>query len=423
VVRISLSDYRTASRDGVGQWRSPQYKKAMLDRVDRLFAIQEQGSKVNMKLLMRVLVGVSIAACAGGTWADELNLRQGATAISHDVYGLHMFVLYICCAIGVVVFSAMGYSMYAHRKSIGAVPAQFHENTQIEILWTIIPLLILIGMAVPATKTLIKMYDTGGEDLIVEVRGYQWKWQYKYLDENHKNTLEYFSTLATTQDEIHNKSAKGQYYLLEVDKPLVIPTKKKVRFLITGNDVIHSFSVPDFGIKRDAIPGILNDVWALVDEPGIYRGQCSELCGKDHGFMPIVINAVPEDEYNAWYTKERTAYAERAKMASQTFTAEELMTLGQQVYTKNCAACHQADGKGLPPVFPALAGSKIATGDRAAHVHRVFSGVPGTAMQAFGTQLNAAEIAAVVHYERHSFGNSTDDITQPIDVLNIVSAQ
>jgi len=378
---------------------------------------------VNKNLFVRVLVGLVVAGAASAGWADEFNLRQGVTEISHDVYGLHMFVLYICCGIGVVVFGVMGYSMYYHRKSVGAVPAQFHENTRLEILWTIIPLVILIGMAIPATATLIRMYDTGGEDLLIEVRGYQWKWQYKYLDEAHKDTLSYFSSLSTTQDEIHNKSAKGQYYLLEVDKPLWIPVKKKVRFLITGNDVIHSFSVPDFGIKRDAVPGILNDVSAVVDEPGVYRGQCSELCGKDHGFMPIVINAVPEDEYKAWYEKERVAYAERAKMASQTFTADELMQLGEQVYTKNCVACHQSNGKGLPPVFPALAGSKIATGDRAAHVKRVYFGASGTAMQAFGTQLNAAEIAAVVHYERHSFGNSSDDITQPIDVLNIVSAQ
>ena len=379
--------------------------------------------KVNKNSFARALVGLSVAGATGAAWADQFNLRQGATQISHQVYGLHMFVLYICCVIGVVVFAVMGYTIYNHRKSVGAVAAEFHDNTRLEVLWTIIPLLILIGMAWPATKTLIQMYDTGGEDLMIEVRGYQWKWQYKYLDEAHKNTLSYFSTLATTQDEIHNKSAKGEYYLLEVDKPLVIPIKKKVRFLITGNDVIHSFSVPDFAIKRDAVPGILNDVWTIVDEPGVYRGQCSELCGKDHGFMPIVVHAVPEDQYRTWYEKERTAYAEREKMASQTFTADQLMQLGEQVYTKNCVACHQVDGKGLPPVFPALAGSKIATGDRAAHVKRVYNGLAGTAMQAFGTQLNAAEIAAVVHYERHSFGNSSDDITQPIDVLNIVSAQ
>lgn len=376
-----------------------------------------------MNLLMRVLVCVPIAAGADAAWADKLNLMQGATAISRDAFGLHMLVLYICCAIGVVVFAVMLYSMYVHRKSAGAVAAQFHGNTKLEILWTIIPLVILVGMAIPATATLIKMYDTGGEDLAIEVRGYQWKWQYKYLDEDHKSALSFFSVLATPQDEIHNRSPKGEFYLLEVDKPLVIPVKKKVRFLITGNDVIHSFSVPDFAIKRDAIPGILNDVWAFVDEPGIFRGQCSELCGKDHGFMPIVVRALPQDEYDKWYEKERTAYAEREQMASQTFTAEQLMTLGEQVYSKNCVACHQADGKGVPPVFPALAGSKIATGDQAPHIKQILEGVPGTAMQAFATQLNAAEIAAVVHYERHSWGNASDDITQPIDVLNLVSAQ
>jgi cytochrome c oxidase subunit 2 len=384
---------------------------------------QEQGIKVNRKLLNRALVGISIAGFAGPALADRLNLPQGATAISHGVYDLHMFVLYICCAIGVVVFAAMGYSIIYHRRSAGHEAAQFHDNTRLEILWTIVPLLILIWMAVPATRMLIKMYDTADEDLMVEVRGYQWKWQYKYLDKDKKDTLSFFSTLATTQDEIHGKVEKGEFYLLEVDNPLVIPTNKKVRFLITGNDVIHAFSIPAFGIKRDAIPGILNDVWAIVDEPGIYRGQCSELCGKDHGFMPIVVRAVPEDAFNTWYTEKRVAFEERAKMASQTFTPEELMTMGEQVYTKNCVTCHQADGKGLPPVFPGLAGSPITTGDRAAHIHRVYDGVPGTAMQAFGVQLNAAEIAAVVHYERHSFGNKSDDVTQPVDVLNLVSAQ
>jgi len=384
---------------------------------------QEQGNKVNRKLLKRVLVGVSIAGFAGLASADPLNMTQGATSVSHAVYGLHMFVLYICCVIGVVVFSAMAYSIIYHRRSAGATAAQFHENTRLEIVWTIVPLVILIWMAVPATKTLIKMYDTGGEDLAIEVRGYQWKWQYKYLDKDHKNALSFFSNLATPQDEIHNKVAKGEFYLLEVDNPLVIPINKKVRFFITGNDVIHSFWVPAFGIKRDAIPGILNDVWAIVDEPGIYRGQCTELCGKDHGFMPIVVRAVPEEEFDTWYAQKSVAYAEREKMAGQTYTPEELMIMGEQVYTKNCVTCHQANGKGLPPVFPSLAGSPIATGDRAAHIRRVYQGVPGTAMQAFGTQLNAAEIAAVVHYERHSFGNKSDDVTQPIDVLNLVSAQ
>src|SRR5262245_6471425 len=333
-----------------------------------------------------------------------------------------MLIFWIGAVIGVVVFGAMFVSMYTHRKSLGHEPAKFHENTRLEITWTLIPLAILIAMAVPATKVLIQMYDTGGEDMTIEVRGYQWKWQYKYLDDNLKNTLSYYSTLATPQEEIRNKSAKGEYYLLEVDKPLVIPIEKKVRFLITGNDVIHSWWVPDFGIKRDAIPGMLNELWAIVKKPGIYRGQCTELCGKDHGFMPIVVNAVPQADYETWYAEERAKREEYQRMASKRFTAEELMKLGEGVYTKNCVTCHQANGKGVPPAFPPLDGSKVATGPRDEHIHTVFKGRTGTAMQAFGTQLNAAEIAAVIHYERNSWGNKAGDITQPVDVLNWVSA-
>jgi cytochrome c oxidase subunit 2 len=266
------------------------------------------------------------------------------------------------------------------------------------------------------------MYDTGGEDLTIEVRGYQWKWQYKYLDTNLNSTLSYFSTLATPQDEIQNKSAKGEYYLLEVDNPLRIPVGKKVRFLITANDVIHAWWVPDFGIKRDAIPGMLNELWAIAKTPGIYRGQCTELCGKDHAFMPVVVQALPEAEFETWYAAERAAFEEREQMASKTFSADELMKMGEEVYAKNCASCHQPNGKGVPPVFPALDGSAIATGPRDAHIEIVYHGKAGTAMQAFGTQLNAAEIAAVVHYERHAWSNKADDVTQPVDILNWVSA-
>jgi len=372
---------------------------------------------VRTALALTVLLGgVSLA------WGDELNMREGVTDISKTVYDLHMLIMWICVVIGVVVFGAMFVSMYAHRKSLGHEPAKFHENTRLEIAWTVIPLFILIGMAVPATKVLIQMYDTGGEDLTIEVRGYQWKWQYKYLDSNLNNTLTFFSSLATPQDEVNNKSAKGEYYLLEVDQPLVIPIEKKVRFLVTANDVIHAWWVPDFGIKRDAIPGMLNELWAIAKKPGIYRGQCTELCGKDHGFMPVVVHAVPQDEYEKWYTEKRAAYEAYQQMASQTFSADELMKLGESVYSKTCVTCHQANGKGVPPVFPALDGSAIATGPRDAHIDMVYHGKPGTAMQAFGLQLNAAEIAAVVHYERHSWSNKADDVTQPVDVLNRASA-
>jgi cytochrome c oxidase subunit 2 len=369
------------------------------------------------------MVALVAAILGAGAFADELNMRLGVTDISESVYDLHMYILYICCAIGVVVFGAMAYSLYHHRKSMGAKAATFHENTRLEIFWTIVPTLILIAIAVPATNVLVKMYDTGGEDVLVEVRGYQWKWQYKYLDENRNNTLSFFSNLATPQEEIHGKAIKGEHYLLEVDNPLVVPTGKKVRLLVTANDVIHAWWVPDFGVKRDAIPGILNDIWFIVDQPGVYRGQCTELCGKDHGFMPVVVHAVPQGEFDTWYTAQSVAYEERETMASKTFTPDELMKMGGEIYAKNCATCHQANGQGIPPVFPALVGSAITTGPREGHIGIVYAGKPGTAMQAFSAQLNAAEIAAVVHYERHSWGNDTGDVTQPIDVFNWASAQ
>jgi cytochrome c oxidase subunit 2 len=356
-------------------------------------------------------------------WADELNMPVGVTEISRAVYDLHMLIFYICCVIGAVVFAAMFYSMYRHRKSLGHEPASFHEHTGIEFLWTVVPLLILVGMAVPATSTLIRMYDTGGEDLTIEVRGYQWKWEYKYLDDDLQKTLSFFSNLSTPRGEIENRQTKNEFYLLEVDKPIVIPVNRKVRFLVTSNDVIHSFWVPDFGIKRDAIPGMLNELWTIVEEPGIYRGQCAELCGKDHGFMPIVVEAVSEPEYDAWYAQQVDEYAEYQKMAGKTFSEDELLQLGGATYGKFCTSCHQPDGKGLPPVFPALAGGAITTGARDEHIRQVYEGVPGTAMTAFGQQLNAAELAAVVHYERHSWGNDTGDVTQPVDVLDWLAAQ
>jgi cytochrome c oxidase subunit 2 len=377
---------------------------------------------VNRKSITRVGSGAAVMAAASNAMADRLNLPVGATDVAEAVYDLHMLILYICCVIGVVVFGAMAYSIYYHRKSVGARPDQFHENTRLEILWTVIPSIILVAMAVPATRVLIDMYDTGDEDMTIEVRGYQWKWQYKYLDENRANTLSFFSTLATPQDEIQNRSVKGEHYLLEVDNPLVVPVGKKVRALITANDVLHAWWVPDFGIKRDAIPGMINDIWFIVREPGIYRGQCTELCGKDHGFMPIVVRALPEDEYKAWYAAQSTAYAEHEAMASKTFTPDELMAMGEEVYNKTCATCHQPNGQGIPPVFPAIAGSAISNGPRDAHIAIVYAGKAGTAMQAFGTQLNAAEIASVIHYERHAFGNNTGDVTQPVDILNWASA-
>ena len=349
--------------------------------------------------------------------ADELNMPVGVTDISRDIYDLHMLILWVCVAIGVIVFGAMAISIVAHRRSRGYEAKQFHDNLTLEIVWTIIPFIVLIALAAPSTVVLLRMYDTGGEDLTIEVRGYQWKWQYKYLDDDRNETVSFFSSLATPQEEIGNQSAKGQYYLLEVDKPLVIPTERKVRFLVTAEDVIHAWWVPDFGIKRDAVPGLLNDMWTVVDEPGVYRGQCTELCGKDHGFMPIVVNAVPPDEFNSWYDEQLELAEARKAALSKTFSEEELMVEGERVYNAFCVACHLPNGGGIPPIYPSLIDSAIVLGSRDDHLRLVMDGVPGTSMQAFANQLDAAQIAAVVHFERHSWGNNAGDVTQPRDVI------
>jgi len=354
---------------------------------------------------------------AGSATADDLNMREGVTEISKQVFDLHMDIFMICVYIGIGVFGVMFWSIIHHRRAAGYEPAQFHESTRVELAWTIIPTIILILMAFPATKVLVAMYDTGGEDMTVEVRGYQWKWQYKYLDDDYNKTFSFFSNLSTPLDEREGRTAKGENYLLEVDKPLRIPTNRKVRFLITSEDVIHAWWVPDFGIKRDAVPGILNELWTVVEEPGIYRGQCTELCGKDHGFMPVVVEVVEEAEFDAWYAEEVSNEATRQEALSKTFTHEELMVQGEAVYNSFCASCHQPNGQGIPPVFPSLVGSEITTGPRDDHIRLVSNGITGSAMQAFGKQLDAAQLGAVVHYERHSWGNDTDDITQPRDVL------
>lgn len=364
-----------------------------------------------------ILFGFFALGLSSAGLADGLNMPVGVTNISRDIYDLHMLILWVCVAIGVIVFGAMAISIIAHRRSRGYEAKQFHDNLTLEIVWTVIPFIVLIALAAPSTVVLLRMYDTGGEDLTIEVRGYQWKWQYKYLDDDRNETVSFFSSIATPQEEIDNQSVKGQYYLMEVDKPLVIPTERKVRFLVTAEDVIHAWWVPDFGIKRDAVPGHLNDMWTIVDEPGVYRGQCTELCGKDHGFMPIVVNAVPPDEFNVWYDEQLDLAEARKAALSKTFSEEELMVEGERVYNAFCVSCHMPTGAGIPPIYPSLIDSAIVLGPRDDHVRMVMNGVPGTSMQAFARQLDAAQIAAVVHYERHSWGNNAGDVTQPRDVV------
>ncbi len=348
--------------------------------------------------------------------AGELNLRQGVTDISGQVYDLHMLMFSICVAIAVVVFGAMFYSILKHRKSKGAKPAHFHENVKVEIAWTVIPFLILIFMAVPAAQTLIAMEDTSKPDMTVLVTGSQWKWHYQYMDSD----VSFYSVMATQREQIENKFDKGENYLLEVDRPLVIPTNQKVRFLITSDDVIHSWWVPDFAVKKDANPGFINEAWTKVNEPGIYRGQCAELCGKDHGFMPVVVIAKTPDEYKTWMTEQeaivKQAKEEEARLLAMSMSKEELMAVGEKVYNSTCAACHMPTGQGLPGVFPALKGSAMVLNDKQAHIDIVLNGKSGTAMQAFGKMLSLKEVAAVVTYERNAWGNNTGDVIQPKDV-------
>lgn len=342
----------------------------------------------------------------------ELNLRQGVTEISNKVYDLHMMIFWICCVIGLLVFGVMFYSMFKHRKSRGHQAAQFHESTTVELVWTTVPFLILVGMAIPAAKTLIAMEDHSAADMTVKITGYQWKWQYEYMDGPAKG-VNFFSNLSTPRDEIENRKEKGENYLLEVDNPLVLPVGKKVRFLITANDVIHAWWVPDLAVKKDAIPGFINEIWTKIDEPGVYRGQCAELCGKDHGFMPIELVALEEHKYLDWVAEQKAAGQAAAAEADKEWTREDLVAKGKEVYTKNCASCHQPTGAGLPGVFPAITGSPIATGKVEDHINIVMNGKAGTAMQAFGAQLSDVDLAAVITYQRNALGNSVGDAVTP----------
>jgi cytochrome c oxidase subunit II len=368
--------------------------------------------------------GVWVIFLAGGSASASdvtFNMTRGVTAISQRVYDLHMTIFYICCLIGLLVFGAMLWSIIHHRKSRGAKAAQFHESTRIELLWTAIPVLILVAMAAPATSTLLKMEDTSKADLTVLITGSQWKWHYKYLE----HPVEFYSLLATSKKEISGEQPKSDTYLREVDQPLVLPVGKKIRFLMTSDDVIHSWWVPAFAVKKDANPGYINESWTKIDKPGTYRGQCAELCGKDHGFMPIVVVAKTVEEFDGWIAKtaedQAAAKTQQQDLASQTMTLPQAMELGEKIFLGHCAACHQPGGTGLPGIFPALKGSKITTlaENRAHHLDLVTHGKSGTAMQAFGKQLTAQELAAVISYERNAWGNNTGDVIQAADVQSI----
>ena len=371
---------------------------------------------IKIKKLCSLII-TALLLSPGITLADyKLNMTEGVTSISRDAHDLHMLVLWIVTIVGIAVFGVIIYSLIYHRKSKGAVAAQFHESTTIEVIWTIIPLVVLVLIAIPATKTLLEIEDASNPDITIKVTGWQWKWQYEYLDEG----INFFSNLDAKSNEARKRNSgidvkTVEHYLLDVDKPIVIPVGKKVRFLATANDVIHSWWVPALGMKRDAIPGYINEFWTRVDEPGVYRGQCAELCGKDHGFMPIVVKAVSDSEYQSWVKEQKLAMAEAEAGSDKTWTKDDLMKRGEQVYNASCAACHQPTGTGIPGVFPGLVNSKITIGPAADHINIVLNGKAGTAMQAFGAQLNDADLAAVITYERNSWGNAAS-VVQPADV-------
>ena len=349
--------------------------------------------------------------------ASDYNMRVGVTEVSEEIFDLHMLIMWICVWIGVVVFGIMFWSLWKYRKSSGAIAAKFDDHYWLEIAWTVAATVILVGMAIPSTSVMIKAYDDTEGDINIMVTGYQWKWQYTYLEEG----VSFFSNLATSQEEIDNALPKGEFYLSEVDEPLVIPINKRIRFLITGNDVIHSWWVPDFAVKQDAVPGFINTAWTNVPKPGIYRGACTELCGLKHAFMPVVVRAVEQEEYEAWII-EKIALAEAEKLLTEkVWTKAELIERGQGVYLKNCVACHQANGQGLPPVFPSLEGSQIVMRNKARNIEILMEGVQGAAMQAFSKQLSEVDIASVITYTRDSWSNGKNgdgEIVVPKDIVD-----
>ena len=371
-----------------------------------------------LKQIVLGVTAVSLFLMSGTALADYmnvLNLTEGVTPTSKMVYGLHMQILYIVTAIGVVVFGVMCWSIYHHRKSKGAVAEQFYHSTAAEITWTVIPILILVLMAIPATKALVFMEQTGDAEMTIKVTGIQWKWKYDYLDEG----ISFVSTLSQDSNDARQVGSgidpnTIENYLLDVDNRVVLPIKTKIRILTTAADVIHDWWVPALGWKRDAIPGFINDNWTYIEEPGIYRGNCAELCGRDHGFMPIVVEAVSKDEYAVWVEEQKSMQLAAAAGADKEWTKEELLAKGAEVYTTNCAVCHMAEGQGMEGLFPALDGSAIANGPASEMIMLVLNGK--NMMPAWKDLLNDTDIGAVVTFARNSWGNTVKDVVQPSDV-------
>ena len=372
------------------------------------------------------MLGVSLLAATAPTWAvpdvdggpavNEITFQKPVTQIADQIYSLHNMMMYICLAIFIAVFGVMFYSIFKHRKAAGHKAATFHESTTVEILWTIVPFIIVIAMALPATRTVVAMKDASNADLTIKVTGMQWKWGYQYLDGDAKG-VNFLSQLATPREQIDNAAAKGDNYLLEVDNEVVVPVNKKVRLVLTANDVIHSWTIQRFGVKQDAIPGFVRDTWFKAEQVGTYRGQCVELCGKEHAFMPIVVKVVSEQDFKTWADAKQKEMAAKAEDPSKVWTIDELKQRGEKVYNANCAACHQPTGKGIPGSFPALDGSPVVNGPKAEQINVVLNGRNGK-MPAWKDTLSVTDIAAAITYTRNSWSNkAAENIVQPAEVL------
>jgi cytochrome c oxidase subunit 2 len=361
----------------------------------------------------------------GGPVVGQLNLQPPATAIATEIYDLHNLMMVICLVIFVAVFGVMFYSILKHRKSLGHKSASFHESTAVEIAWTVVPFLIVIGMALPATKTVVAMKDTSNADITIKATGMQWKWGYDYL-KGEGEGINFVSNLSTPRAQVGEPGkapteARGDNYLLEVDNEVVVPVNRKIRIVTTANDVIHAWMIPAFGVKQDAIPGFVRDTWFRAQYTGVYRGACAELCGKEHAFMPIVVRVVTAEEYTAWVDKKKKELAALADDPTKTWTIDELKTKGEKVYAANCAVCHQANGKGVPGAFAPLDGSETVTGPKAEQInvllHGKKSGKFPAEMPAW-KQLSDTDIAAVITYTRNSWSNKpAENIVQPAEVL------
>lgn len=351
----------------------------------------------------------------GGPAVHQLNFQTPVTSIAADIYELHVWMIAICVAIFIAVFGVMFYSILKHRKSLGHKAANFHESTTVEIAWTVVPFVIVVLMALPATKTVVAMKDTSNADITIKTTGMQWKWGYDYL-KGEGEGVAFLSALATPRDQINGKVPKGDNYLLEVDNPLVVPVNKKIRIVTTANDVIHAWGVPAFGVKQDAIPGFVRDTWFKAEKIGTYRGNCYELCGKEHAFMPIVVSVVSEEDYVKWVADKKHAMSASADDPNKTWTVADLSARGEKVYAANCVACHQATGKGVPGAFPALDGSQVVNGMQDGQIAILLNGK--NAMPGWKASLSDTEIAAVITYTRNSWTNkASDNIVQPAEVL------